>query len=131
MRIAFVHELWDAGATRCVRDLQRELGRKHEVTFFPRTDEDTADAILKELESFRPDLVHCHSFYSNLTYNFLPRVSWAYPTCFTIHDPRPIGHIDIACWDCNRNDWCFRCPLVPGTWQNLIPNGYLKQRVWR
>ena len=69
MRIAFVHEIWEAGATRCVRDLERELAHRHEVIFFPREGFNTAQRILDALRSFRPDIVHCHSFYSNLAYS--------------------------------------------------------------
>jgi glycosyltransferase involved in cell wall biosynthesis len=131
MRIAFVHEIWEAGATRCVRDLERELGQRHEVTFFPREGLDTAESILNALQSFRPDIVHCHSFYSNLPYSFLPRVSKCYPTCFTIHDPRPIGTIEIPCWDCDRNTWCLRCPMLSGRWRKLLANRYMRQRQWK
>jgi glycosyltransferase involved in cell wall biosynthesis len=131
VRIAFVHEIWEAGATRCVRDLERELGRRHDVTFFPRPGCDTADTILDELRSFRPDVVHCHSFYSNLAYSFLPRVSWRYPTCFTVHDPRPIGTIETLCWDCDRNTWCLRCPMVQGRWRKVLANRFLWQRQWK
>ena len=132
MRIAFVHERWEAGAMRCVRDLERELGERHEVIFFPREGcDDTADSILDELRSFRADLVHCHSFYSNLAYSFLPRVSRRYPTCFTVHDPRPIGTLDIRCWDCDRNTWCLRCPLVTSRWRKVVANPYLRQRLWK
>jgi len=52
---------------------------------------ETSEGILEELSKFRPDVVHCHSFYGNLPYEFLPIVSKRYPTCFTVHDPRPIG----------------------------------------
>ena len=86
MRIAFVHEIWNAGASRCVHDLERELSACHEVTFFPCEGFNTADLILDGLSSVCPDVVSCHSFYSNLPYSFLPRVSRLYPTCFTVHD---------------------------------------------
>jgi glycosyltransferase involved in cell wall biosynthesis len=131
VRIAFVHELWMAGAMRCVRDLERELGRRHDVIFFPRPGGDTADHILDELRSFCPDVVHCHSFYSNLDYSFLARASRRYPTCFTVHDPRPIGTLDIQCWDCDRNTWCLRCPLLSGRWRKLLANPYVWQRQWK
>jgi glycosyltransferase involved in cell wall biosynthesis len=116
---------------RCVRDLERELGRRHDVIFFPRPGGDTADRILDELRSFCPDVVHCHSFYSNLDYSFLARASRRYPTCFTVHDPRPIGTLDIQCWDCDRNTWCLRCPLLPGRWRKLLANPYVWQRQWK
>jgi glycosyltransferase involved in cell wall biosynthesis len=131
MRIAFVHEIWEAGATRCVRDLERELAHRHEVIFFPREGFDTAQSILDALRLFRPDVVHCHSFYSNLAYSFLPRVSKRYPTCFTVHDPRPIGTIEIPCWDCDRNTWCLRCPMLPSRWHKVVGNPYLRLRLWK
>ena len=45
--------------------------------------------------------------------------------------PAPIGTIDITCWDCDRNTWCLRCPLVPGRWRKLLANKYLRQRSWK
>src|SRR5271166_3524098 len=103
MKITIIHENWDAGAARCARDLERGLAASHEVVYFPRDGCSSAEQILHELNSFRPDVVNCHSFSSNLTYSFLSRVSKRYPTCFTVHDPRPIGTMEIACWDCDRN----------------------------
>jgi glycosyltransferase involved in cell wall biosynthesis len=129
LRIAIVHELWEAGASRCARDLERELGPRHDVRFFPRDRTDTAGRILAELRSFRPDVVHCHSFYGDLPYSFLGRASRRYPTCFTVHDPRPIGTMHVACWECDRNTWCLRCPLLPGPWRKVVSNPYLKQRL--
>jgi glycosyltransferase involved in cell wall biosynthesis len=120
-----------AGAMRCVRDLERELGRRHDVSFFPRPGGDTADDLLDEFRSLRPDVVHCHSFYSNLDYSFLARASRRYPTCFTVHDPRPIGTLEIPCWDCDRNTWCLRCPLLSSRWRKVFANPYLWQRQWK
>jgi hypothetical protein len=131
MKIAIVHENWDAGAARCARDLERGLAASHEVAYFPHDGCSSADQSLRELDSFRPDVINCHSFYGHLPYSFLSRVSRRYPTCFTVHDPRPIGTIDITCWDCDRNTWCLRCPLVPGRWRKLLANKYLRQRSWK
>jgi glycosyltransferase involved in cell wall biosynthesis len=128
MKIAIVHENWDAGAARCARDLERGLAASHDVVYFPRDGCSTADQILRELNSFRPDVVNCHSFYSHLPYSFLSQVSARYPTCFTVHDPRPIGTTAITCWDCDRNTWCLRCPLVQGRWRKVFANEYFRKR---
>ena len=131
MKIAIIHENCDAGAVRCARDLERGLAASHEVAYFPHDGCSSADQILRELDSFRPDAINCHSFYSHLPYSFLTRVSKRYPTCFTVHDPRPIGTIEIPCWDCDRNTWCLRCPLVRERWRKLLANRYFRQRSWK
>lgn len=128
MRIAIIHENWGAGAARCAKDLYRELSRRHEVAYFPRFSDETPDQIDAALASFRPDVVHCHSFYGNLPYDFLEAVADRYPTCFTVHDPRPIGTIDVACWNCERNGTCRRCPLLGSTWRQFLRNPYYRQR---
>lgn len=142
MKIAIVHENWEAGAARCARDLERGLGASHEVVYFPRDDRLTPDQILRgvkssaeevlgEIAAFGPDVVNCHSFYSHLPYSFLAEVSRRYPTCFTVHDPRPIGTFNLACWDCDHNALCLRCPLVPGRWRKVLDNEYLRARAWK
>jgi glycosyltransferase involved in cell wall biosynthesis len=128
MRIAIVHENWGAGAARCAKDLQRELSRSHEVSYFPRSADETADSILNELSRIKPNIVHCHSFYGNLPYEFLQTVSRRYPTCFTVHDPRPIGTIDLTCWNCQHNATCRRCPLVGSAWRQYLRNPYYHKR---
>jgi glycosyltransferase involved in cell wall biosynthesis len=131
MKIAIVHENWDAGAARCARDLERGLAASHVVAYFPRDGCSSAQEILGELNSFCPDVINCHSFYSHLPYSFLATVSKRYPTCFTVHDPRPIGTIDITCWNCDRNTWCLRCPLVGGRFRKIFANKYFRQRSWK
>jgi glycosyltransferase involved in cell wall biosynthesis len=142
MRIAIVHENWDSGAARCARDLERGLRASHEVAYFPREGSlspeqilrgfrSSAEQLLRELESLGPDVVNCHSFFSHLPYSFLARVSKRYPTCFTVHDPRPIGISALACWNCDRNTWCVRCPLVQRRWRKLLANKYSRQRLWK
>jgi glycosyltransferase involved in cell wall biosynthesis len=128
MRIAIVHENWGAGAARCAQDLRRELGRSHEICYFPRSTNETLTSVLAELAHFQPNVVHCHSFYGSLPYEFLPAVSRSYRTCFTVHDPRPIGTMDLACWDCDRNTTCRRCPLVKTGWRQIFRNPYYGQR---
>jgi glycosyltransferase involved in cell wall biosynthesis len=128
MRIAIVHENWGAGAARCAQDLRRELSRRHEVSYFPRSKDETADSVMKELLRFEPNVVHCHSFYGNLPYEFLYAVAQRFPTCFTVHDPRPIGTMDLACWNCEQNATCRRCPLVGPVWRQLLRNPYFRQR---
>src|SRR5450432_4329797 len=101
MRLAIIHENWGAGAARCAHDLRRELGHRHQIYFFPRAGEiGSTDDLLKELLLFDPDVVNCHSFYGNLPYDFLATVSKRYPTCFTVHDPSPIGTMESECWEC-------------------------------
>jgi glycosyltransferase involved in cell wall biosynthesis len=112
LRIAIVNERWTAGATRCARDLQRELSRRHEVRYFPEGEERTVADHLRGLAEFRPDVVHLHSFYGDLPYPFIAEVAERYPTVFTLHDPRPIGDILLPCWNCEEFQSCFRCPLI-------------------
>lgn len=128
MRIAIVHENWGAGAARCAQDLAKELRHRHDVLYFPRSSAETPASIAAELSRFKPDVVHCHSFYGNLPYGFLQQVSQRYSTCFTVHDPRPIGTIDLTCWDCEQNTTCRRCPLVGATWRQFLRNPYYIQR---
>jgi glycosyltransferase involved in cell wall biosynthesis len=129
MRLAIVHELWGAGAARCAQDLRRELGRNHDVRYFPRSNAvETSKAIVDALTEFRPDVVHCHSFYGNLPYEFLTFVAHRYPTCFTVHDPRPIGTLQSECWECHENSTCRHCPLVGSTWRQYLRNPYYQLR---
>ena len=129
MHIAIIHENYGAGAARCAQDLRRELGGRHEIYYFPRTnDGETAEGILSELSKVRPDVVNCHSFYSHLPYEFLASVSSRYPTCFTVHDPRPIGTMQVVCWTCEENATCLRCPLINRQWRQLLRNPYYRER---
>jgi glycosyltransferase involved in cell wall biosynthesis len=112
MRIAIVNELWTAGATRCARDLQRGLQERHDVRYFPEKVRLTANEQFALLESHRPDVVHLHSYYGDLPYDFLARVAHRFPTVVTPHDPRPIGDTHLKCWDCSAYRTCFRCPLL-------------------
>jgi len=129
MRIAIVHENFGAGAARCAQDLRREFGSKHEVCYFPRADvEETTESILLELARFRPDIVNCHSFYGGLPYEFLAMISNRYPTCFTVHDVRPIGTMHPICWVCEESRTCRRCPLINRRWRQLLRNPYYRER---
>ena len=128
MRIAIVNERWEGGAARCTRDLMRELGKHNEVLYFPRDNEETMTSILRELDGYRPNIVHCHSFYGGLPYEFLPLVSKRYSTCFTVHDPRPIGTIAPICWNCEQNATCRYCPMVSSGWRQLLRNDYYRAR---
>jgi glycosyltransferase involved in cell wall biosynthesis len=129
MRIAIVHEPWGAGAGRCTGDLKRELSRRHDISYFPQPGKDnTSDYILNELSQFAPDVVNCHSFYSTLPYEFLSNVSNKYPTCFTVHDPRPIGTMLTPCWSCEKNATCRYCPMVKPRWRQLFRNSYYSER---
>jgi glycosyltransferase involved in cell wall biosynthesis len=112
LRIAIINERWTAGSTRCARDLQRELSGRHEVRYFPEGEERTVADHLRGLAEFRPDVVHLHSFYGDLPYDFIAEVARLYPTVFTPHDPRPIGDIQLPCWNCTQYGSCFQCPLV-------------------
>jgi glycosyltransferase involved in cell wall biosynthesis len=112
MRIAIVNERWTAGATRCARDLQRGLEARHEVRYYPEDGVLTAEAQLEALREFQPDVVHLHSYYGDLPYSFLAEVAGRYPTVMTPHDPRPVGNVMLACWNCEEYQTCFRCPLV-------------------
>lgn len=129
MRIAIVHENWGAGAARCARDLETGLGRNHDVIYFPRTEKENLQSVLQGLNDFRPDVVSCHSFYADMPYTALITISKRYPTCFTVHDPRPIGMIDVECWTCDHNGWCLRCPLNEGKIHRTINNRYFRSRL--
>lgn len=129
MKIAIVHENWGAGAARCARDLEAGLGARHEVLYFPRSAEENGQSVLTGLNDFQPDVVNCHSFYGTLPYHLLAEFSRRYATVFTVHDPRPVGDIEVACWSCDRNDWCLRCPLIRGSWRKLLRNRYFRARA--
>ena len=130
LRIAIVNERWTAGATRCARDLQRELSRRHEVRYFPEGEEQTVADHLRGLAEFRPDVVHLHSFYGDLPYSFIAEVAERYPTVFTPHDPRPIGDILLPCWNCEEYRSCFQCPLIGGAKRySLFKHRYFLQRA--
>jgi glycosyltransferase involved in cell wall biosynthesis len=129
MRIAVVHELFGAGAARCAWDLIGAFRASHEVQFYPRTEHETAESVLQGLSEFRPDVVHCHSFYGNLPYSILADIARRFPVCLTVHDPTPIGTIDTVCWTCDHNDWCLACPLLSGAWRKLLRNPFFLQRL--
>ena len=130
MRIAIIHDLFPSGASRCAEDLRRELSRSHDVCYLPRSEADVSnvDQILQAVMEFKPDIVNCHSYFSHLPYDFLSTVSNLYPTCFTLHDPRPIGTIGIPCWDCHENSTCRNCPLVASQWRRQFRNPYYVER---
>ncbi|MCX6953123.1 MAG: glycosyltransferase [Verrucomicrobia bacterium] len=114
MRIAIINERWTAGATRCARDLQRGLGQRHTVQYFPEGSgpAPTVPEYFRLLAEFKPDVVHLHSFYGDLPYSFLADVAEKYPVVYTPHDPRPIGNVMLKCWNCDKFGTCFECPLV-------------------
>jgi glycosyltransferase involved in cell wall biosynthesis len=129
MRIAIIHENSGSGAGRCAQDLRRALAEKHTISYFPRPNTvETTDGVLRELSGFGPDVVHCHSFYGGLPYKILPIISDLYPTCFTVHDPRPIGTMHRTCWTCEENATCRQCPLIRAGWRRLLRNPYFHER---
>lgn len=133
LKIAIINESWTAGATRCAKDLEHHLSSCYTVRYYPRNGKpETIDSLLSDLTSFAPDVVHCHSYYGDLPYNFLARISHLYPTCFTPHDPRPIGTIHSTCWECPHAKNCLKCPLVNKR-HRLIPflNKYFRQRLYK
>jgi glycosyltransferase involved in cell wall biosynthesis len=128
MRVAIVHENWGAGAARCARDLQAGLTERHEVIYFPRDERENSASVLAGLAEFRPDVVNCHSVYGGLPYGILAEISRKYPTCFTVHDPRPVGALEPICWTCERNTTCLRCPLIEGPINKILRNKYFVSR---
>lgn len=112
MRIAIVSEKWTAGATRCARDLQRGLSVRHEVRYFPDAASLDSAGQMAALRAFKPEVVHLHSYYSDLPYSFLAEVAAEFPVVMTPHDPRPIGTMHLKCWNCPEFKTCFRCPMV-------------------
>lgn len=130
MRLAIVNESWTAGATRCARDLERHLASRHEVRYYPRGAAETPAGLLADLAAYQPDVVHCHSYYGDLPYRFLATLSRRYPTCFTPHDPRPLGTLDPVCWQCPSARWCLRCPLHGRVRRySVLFNRYFWQRL--
>src|SRR5262249_4711360 len=106
--------------------------RQHCVRYYPRQPQqkETVSSLLGDLAEFAPDVVHFHSYYSDLPYPILATVSHLYPTCFTPHDPRPIGDILTRCWDCEQAATCLRCPLLPVERQlNPFANPYFRSRL--
>jgi glycosyltransferase involved in cell wall biosynthesis len=128
-RIAIINEYWNAGATRCARDLEQHLASTHHVRYLPAPEHRTETGLMRDLRAFAPDIIHCHAFYSWLPYQFLATISHQYPTCFTPHDTRPIGAdtTDPICYHCPYPDWCFRCALVP-RYRKLL---FLHPHFWR
>jgi glycosyltransferase involved in cell wall biosynthesis len=133
MRIALIHEIFVSGASRCAEDLHRELGHRHEVCYIPRSELDvgSVDRVLGALEDFKPQIVNCHSFFSHLPYDFLSTVANLYPTCFTLHDPRPVGTMGTPCWDCRENATCRNCPLLASQWRRMLRNPYYNEREYK
>jgi len=130
MKIAIINEPWNGGATRCVRDLYSGLKDKHEVWLCPNGVAPRSREVLPLLHAFQPDVVHLHAFYGWLGYQTLGAVARRYATAFTPHDPRPIGQIETACWQCTRNTTCFRCPLIPPAIKySLVKHRYFWQRL--
>lgn len=130
MRIAFINQRWGAGAARCVMDLHDRLGARGGVLYFPREGvQETPETILEGLKAFQPDVVNCHSYYGGLPYSLLAEISRLYPVCYTVHDPRPIGTMEVVCWQCDRNTSCLRCPMVRSRWQKLFQNPFFAERL--
>jgi glycosyltransferase involved in cell wall biosynthesis len=82
------------------------------VTYFPEVADVTVKKQLEALQHFCPDVVHLHSYYSDFPYSFIADVAARYPTVMTPHDPRPIGNMLLACWNCGEFRTCFQCPLI-------------------
>jgi glycosyltransferase involved in cell wall biosynthesis len=97
--------------------------------YFPRSATENVDSLMQGLGEFEPDVVNCHSVYGKLPYGTLAKISTRYPTCFTVHDPRPVGSIETACWSCTHNDWCLRCPLIDGNIRKITGNRYFRSRL--
>ena len=130
MKIAIVNELANGGATRCARDLMTHLAQRHEVQYFPQSEDLSVNTLHDGLQKFNPDVVHCHSFFGSYPYKVLPSMVEKYPTCFTAHDPRPVGTLKATCWECARYQTCVRCPLSSRKRRySLIFNKFFRQRL--
>ena len=130
MRIAIINERWTAGATRCARDLQRGLGQRHTVRYFPEGEVPGVSEYLHALAEFKPDVVHLHSYYGDLPYSFLADVANLYPVVYTPHDPRPVGNTLLKCWNCEQYGSCFKCPLIGGIKRySLVKHEYFWDRL--
>lgn len=132
MNIAIVNEYWDAGAARCARALEKFLSGSHHVRYYPRPGADQPETIFADLAAFQPDIVHCHSYYTNLPYRFLADVSHVYQTVFTPHDTRAAGSItmDPVCYGCQHFNLCFRCAFVGRARKLLLLNPHFWRRFY-
>ncbi|MBI2835569.1 MAG: glycosyltransferase [Acidobacteria bacterium] len=132
MKLAIINEAYQGGATRCARALVSGLQGKHQIRYFPEGTPEPIGQVLSALTAYQPDVVHCHSYYGRLPYYSLALVSRRYPTCFTPHDPRPIGTFHETCWDCSRHRTCFHCPLLPAhlRYSGLL-NSYFRLRSYK
>lgn len=130
-KIAVINEHWTAGATRCARDIEYYLAPEHTVRYYPRHPQEKLPSLLDDLRQFSPDVVNLHSFYSWLPYKFLSDISHRYPTCMTVHDPRPMGTITQVCWHCPHYQFCFRCALSTRFRKLLFLNPHFWQRLYK
>jgi len=131
LRIAIINERWTAGATRCARDLEKGLSERHDVRYFPEEKALTSIEQLEKLREYAPDVVHLHSFYGDLPYDFMADVAQRYPTVVTPHDPRPIGDVMLKCWDCGEYQTCFRCPMIGRLKRYTLVKHEFFLRRWR
>jgi glycosyltransferase involved in cell wall biosynthesis len=134
IKIAIINEICTAGAARCARDIEHHLSPDFSPRYYPRDTGETLMSLRQNLQSFGPDVVHCHSYYGDLPYSFLADISRQYPTCFTVHDPRPVGAIhpgSTVCWNCPRGNWCLRCALVSRPRKLFLLNPYFWKRLYK
>ena len=68
---------------------------------------------LKEIDDFKPDIVHIHNWYNLLSISDLRNLGQRYPLVFTLHDERLLTggcHMTLGC---NRFlTGCRECPAV-------------------
>ena len=129
IRLAIVNQAGGGGATAIALDpLRWGPGRGFEVRAFPAGNE--AEDVRRELEDFRPHVVHFHCWYNTWPYELLAETSGRFPTAFTAHDPHVVNQYGTECWECYRNPWCLGCPAL-GPIRRWRPNHRMVSRFRR
>ncbi|HYC79300.1 MAG TPA: glycosyltransferase [Planctomycetota bacterium] len=130
-RLAVVNQRAGGGATAVALDLAaRARAAGFDVELFPNDAAADGPALLRELESFRPDVVHAHCFYNDYPPAVLRALGERTPTVFTLHDVYVVNQYGPECWECYRNALCWACPAVPAP-KRWYPNYRVRSRVQR
>lgn len=101
------------GATVFAKEVARLLEEwGDEAKYFPPQGGQSREELLQALEEFQPHILHLHCFYNSYPYAILGELAAKYPAVFTLHDCFPLNQIHTHCWNCERSNWCFPCPIV-------------------
>jgi glycosyltransferase involved in cell wall biosynthesis len=119
-KIAFVNQHEGGGATAVCRALESAVRAEgHAVWSAPSADVPDAEALLKGLRAFGPDVIHAHCFYNAYGPEVAAEMAEIAPLVFTVHDTYPVNSFTEACWTCDHNAWCWACPDVP-VWKRPV-----------